>query len=189
MFELIKEKYPFIEKYEGLFERVSVPARTVLLREGDVSRRSFFIEKGCLRVWFNNKGVEVTFQFFFEGQFLSSAESFSKSIPSIFTIEAIEPTDLYVLHRRAYEQIVTDLKGNVAVMEEMIGWLFERQLYYSQEFMSFIRDTPRERYIRLLREKPHVVKRVAQHYIASYLGITPVSLSRIRSKVMREGIS
>lgn len=189
MFELIKTKYPFIEKYKGLFEKVTVPARTVLLREGDVSRRSFIIDKGCLRVWFNNHGIEVTFQFFFEGQVLSSAESFSKSIPSIFTIEAIEPSELYVLHKRDYEQMVTELKGNVEMMEDVIGWLFERQLYYSQEFMSFIRDTPRERYIRLLREKPHVVQRVAQHYIASYLGITPVSLSRIRSRLMKEGIS
>jgi hypothetical protein len=60
---------------------------------------------------------------------------------------------------------------------------FERQRHYMNEFLSRIRDTPLQRYMNLLKERPHIVKRVPQHYIASYLGITSVHLSRIKNKL------
>jgi CRP-like cAMP-binding protein len=67
--------------------------------------------------------------------------------------------------------------------KRMMDAFLERQLNYANHFISFIRDTPKERYLNLVKEKPHIVQRVPQQYIASYLGITPVSLSRIRSRI------
>jgi CRP-like cAMP-binding protein len=61
----------------------------------------------------------------------------------------------------------------------------ERQLHYMHEFVSFIRDTPEERYLNLLQESPHIIQRVPQHYIASYLGVTTVHLSRIKGKIAK----
>jgi len=190
MFEHLKDKFPqltdYWEKYTAMFRRVDVPARTVLLREGEVSKKSFFIEKGCLRAGFNHNGREVTFQFFFENEAISSVESFHRNIPSMFTIEAVEPCVLQVLAKKDYEVIMADLKGDPGLAGDMLDIAFERQLHYMREFLSFIRDTPRERYLNLLKEKPQLVRRVPQHFIASYLGITTVHLSRIKNKILKE---
>jgi CRP-like cAMP-binding protein len=190
VFEHLKHKFPQLtdhwEKYAGLYQRQEVPARTILLREGKVSKKSFFIEKGCLRAGFNHNGKDITFQFFFENEVISSAESFGKNIPSMLTIETVEPCVLFVLARKDYDIIMDDLKTQPALLAGMLDIAFERQLHYMKEFLSFIRDTPQERYANLLKEKPQVVKRVPQHYIASYLGITTVHLSRIKSKMLRE---
>lgn len=190
MFEHLKDKFPQLtdhwEKYAGLYKREEVPARTILLREGEVSKKTFFIEKGCLRAGFNHKGRDVTFQFFFENEVISSAESFRKNIPSMLTIETVEPCVLQVLAKKDYEVIMAELRTQPALLASMLDIAFERQLHYMREFLSFIRDTPQERYLNLLKEKPQVVKRVPQHYIASYLGITTVHLSRIKNKILKE---
>ena len=64
--------------------------------------------------------------------------------------------------------------------------MFERTFHYMQHFLSFIRDTPQERYLNLLNQKPHIIQRVPQHYIASYLGISTVHLSRIKKKITQK---
>ncbi len=190
MFESLIAKLPHLkqqlEEFTQLYERIEVPAKTILLREGQVSKRSFFIEKGCIRAWLNHNGKDVTFQFFFEQEGLSSAESFRKNIPSVLTIETIEPSIIHVLHKKDYEHIMQKLGADTAFLKEMIEIIFERQLHYVKEFISFIRDTPQQRYLNLLQQKPHIVQRIPQHYIASYLGITSVHLSRIRNKLMKE---
>jgi CRP-like cAMP-binding protein len=190
MFEHLKDKFPQLtdhwEKYAGLYRREEVPARTILLREGEVSKKSFFIEKGCLRAGFNQNGKDITFQFLFENEVISSAESFRKNIPSMLTIETVEPCVLQVLAKKDYEVIMSELRTQPALLISLLDIAFERQLHYMKEFLSFIRDTPQQRYLNLLKEKPQVVKRVPQHYIASYLGITTVHLSRIKNKILRE---
>jgi len=190
MFFQFKDKFPHLkqhwEAYIGLHKRIEVPAKTILLHEGDISKRSFIIEKGCLRVWFNNNGKDTTFQFFFENEGLASLESFRKNIPSMFTIETIEPCILYILEKKDYQTIMANLSKDAVFMSETANVLVERQLHYMKEFLSFIRDTPQQRYLNLLQQKPQIVQRVPQHYIASYLGITTVHLSRIKSKLLKE---
>ena len=190
MFFQFKDKFPHLkqhwETYISLHKRVEVPAKTILLHEGDISKKSFIIEKGCLRVWFNNNGKDTTFQFFFENEGLASLESFRKNIPSMFTIETIEPCVLYVLEKKDYETIMDTLSQDAVFMNETANVLVERQLHYMKEFLSFIRDTPQQRYLNLLQQKPQIVQRIPQHYIASYLGITTVHLSRIKSKLLKE---
>lgn len=163
------------------YHRMEVPAKTILLREGDISRKAYIIEKGSLRAWFNNKGKDVTFQFFFEGEAVSSIESFRKKVPSLYAIETIEPCILHWIQKKDWEAVLKIIGTSAEANAQLMDVMLERQLNYMRQFMSFIRDTPRERYLNLLREKPHIIQRVPQHYIASYLGITPVSLSRIRN--------
>ncbi|MFB6456595.1 Crp/Fnr family transcriptional regulator [Chitinophaga sp. Hz27] len=166
--------------------RMEVPAKTILLNEGQISHNYYFIEKGAIRAWFNNKGRDITFQFFFEGEGLASAESFRYGTPSKVTIETMEPSVIQVLHKEDYQKIMQEMEHDPAFLKEMIDVMFERQLNYMNHFMSFIRDTPKERYLHLLKENPALLQRVPQHYIASYLGITAVSLSRIRNSILRQ---
>jgi CRP-like cAMP-binding protein len=167
------------EKFDHLFKRINVPAKKILLREGEVSRKAYFIEKGCLRTWFNNNGKDVTFQFFFENEAVSSIESFSKGVPGVFNIETIEPCTLRWIHKNDFEKIIAQ---SPEIRMQMAEINLERQFVYMHQFLSFLKDIPPQRYANLLNEKPHILQRVPLQYIASYLGITPVSLSRIRNK-------
>src|ERR1700744_1930096 len=97
------------EKYTAMQERLEVPARTVLLQEGKMAQNYYFVQQGCLRVWFNNNGRDITVQFFFENQGVASVESFVKKIPSIFTIETIEPTTVLVLRKSHFNEMLEEL--------------------------------------------------------------------------------
>lgn len=170
---------PQWEAYSRFFTPLEVPAKTTLLREGEIARQAYYIQKGCLRLWFNDNGKDITFQFFFEGQGVSSVESFRTGRPSLFNLETLEPCTLMVVTKANFEKMVAEVPGFKEVIEENI---YQRLEHYFALFLSRIRDTPEQRYKNLLREHPEIVQRIPQHYIASYLGITPVSLSRIRAR-------
>lgn len=167
------------EDFKHLFKRQEVPAKKVLLKEGQVSRTMFFIEKGCLRTWINNDGKEITTQFFFEGDSVSSIESFRTNQPSLYSIETIEPSILQTISQKDFQDI---LENSPELRKKLEDHLF-RRLFQSQQLMySYLKNNPQKRYEELTENYPHIVQRVPQHYIASYLGITSVSLSRIRNR-------
>jgi CRP-like cAMP-binding protein len=189
MLQLLRNSFPQLnaqwDKYQSLYHRVEVPAKTILLQEGDLSKKAWYVEQGCIRAWFNSKGKDLTLQFFFEGSGVTSIESFRRNVPSIYTLETIEPSILYWIAKKDWMQIMADLDEIPETRRTLHEITLDRQLNYMNHFMSFIRDTPKERYLNLLKERPEIIKRVPQHYIASYLGITSVSLSRIRSAASR----
>lgn len=190
MFEHIKDRFPFpkekLRKFISSFQRMEVPAKTLLLREGEISCNAYYIEKGMARAWYNNDGKDVTFQFFLENTMFSSLESFKKGLPSMVSFETIEPCILYKINRSDVEAFLEEVYENPELRNLFMDALFERIFDYMKHFFSFIKDTPQQRYLNLVRQKPEIIKRVPQHYIASYLGITTVHLSRIKSKILKE---
>jgi len=176
---------PFWDKYLEYQKRLEVPAKTILLEEGKVSQHYIFIEKGCVRTFFYNKGDDKTVQFFFEDEGLASLESFINNTPSAFTVETIEPSVVYLLPKQYVTQLMDELTREPGFAQMILQLSAGRQTHYINEFVSFIRDTPEERYQKLLDERPHIVQRVPQHYISSYLGISKVHLSRIKSKLAK----
>ncbi|GAA4461927.1 Crp/Fnr family transcriptional regulator [Nemorincola caseinilytica] len=177
---LDKDKW---DEYVSHYNRIEVPAKAVLLKEGEISKRAYIVEQGCMRVWFNNNGKDITYHFVFENEVVTSAESFIKNVPSLFTIETIEPCVVHWIHKHDLDRILGEMHEIPEVRKAYLDAIIERQFHYMKQFLSFIKDTPTQRYLNLIEENPQIIKRVPQHYIASYLGITPVSLSRIRSKV------
>jgi len=175
----------FWNKYLEFQKRLEVPAKTILLEEGKISQSYIFIEKGCVRLLFNIDGGDKTVQFFFENEGLTSFESFVNNTPSLFTIETIEPSVVYLLPKPYVIQLMNELSREADFLQIILQTSGRRQTHYINEFVSFIRDTPEERYQRLLNERPHIVQRVPQHYIASYLGVSTVHLSRIKSKLAK----
>lgn len=173
------------ERYLPFQKRLDVPAKTKLLDEGATSQHAIYIEKGCLRTYFNNNGEEKTVQFFFEGEGLSALDSFVNNSPSPFTIETIEPAIVYLLPRKYVLQLLDELTHEPDFLMMFMKITAGRLTHYSGEFISFIRDTPEQRYRHLLEERPHIIQRVSQHYIASYLGVSSVHLSRIKSKLAK----
>lgn len=175
----IKKDKEIWEKFKNHFIEKTVPTKTILLLEGEISNQMHFIKKGCLRMWFNKDGKDITFQFFFEGQAVASIDSFLSNQPSMFTLESIEPSTIISISKDNFEQLQQSIPKFILGFQEI---LYKRLRNYSQLFLSRIKDTPRERYEDLIKNHPEIIKRVPQHYIASYLGITPISLSRIRNK-------
>ncbi|MES2378973.1 MAG: Crp/Fnr family transcriptional regulator [Bacteroidota bacterium] len=166
------------KKYYHLWKHEEVNARHILLNEGDISRKIYVIDKGCIRNWFYHEGKEISFQFFFEGDVVYSPESFRKNIPSLFSIETIEPVSLRWLSRKNMDLVREDS----LLYNEMIERSADKQAEFMQHFFSYLKNTPQERYELLLQQHPEIIKRVPLQHIASYLGITPVSLSRIRNR-------
>lgn len=165
--------------FEVTMETLSIPSKTIILEEGKVADRIYLIRKGCMRLFFYNEGKDITFQFFFEGDFVASFDSFYKGTPSLFSLETIEPSEVLSIKKEDfYSKIESNPSLRVLYEEKII----ERFSYYQHLFLSRIKNTPQQRYEELLKEYPNIIKRVPQHYIASYLGITPVSLSRIRNR-------
>lgn len=167
------------DKFSVLFKQEETPAKTTLLTEGQISKKAYFIEKGCLRLWFNNNGKDLTFQFFFEGDSVSSIESFKTKQPSLFSLESIEPCVIRSISQKDFQFI---MDNSPEIKNEVDEQIFQRLLFYQQLFLSRIKDNPEKRYKELLEKYPKILQRVPQHYIASYLGVTSVSLSRIRNR-------
>lgn len=166
-------------RFGHLFRREEIPAKTLLLSEGELARKVYFIEKGCLRLSFNKDGKDITFQFFFEGEGVSSAESFRYDQPSLYSIESLEPSVVHTLTKKDYFEII---EASPLIREAMEEQTLQRLLFVEKLFLSRIKNSPEERYQELLEQRPEIVQRVPQHYIASFLGITSVSLSRIRNR-------
>lgn len=162
-----------------LFREKHVPAKTILLEEGEVSHQIFFVRKGCLRLCFNHHGKDISFQFFFENQGVSSFDSFLNGHPSLFGLESIEPSDLVVMQRKDFDRVFQEYPDLKDGFQQI---LLKRLENYATLFLSRIKNSPAERYAELMEQHPEVILRVPQHYIASYLGVSPVSLSRIRNR-------
>jgi CRP-like cAMP-binding protein len=173
-----KDKTSWIQLQELIIEK-DIASKTVLLQAGEISKHVHIIKTGCLRQWFNKDGKDITIQFFFEGQPVASIDSFMGNQPSLFTIESIEPSRIMSISKENFEylnKLYPEFKDNFQ------DYIFQRFRNYAQLFLSRIKDSPKERYEDLIKNRPDIIKRVPQHYIASYLGITPISLSRIRNR-------
>lgn len=173
------------DKYLPFQKRLEVPAKTLLLAAGRRSQQYIFIEKGCVRAFLIKDGNDKTVQFFFEQEGLASFESFINNVPSLISIETIEPSVLYILPKKYVLQLIDELSREPYFTKMVLLMGAQRQTHYMNEFVSFIRDTPEQRYLNLLKKRPQIVQRVPQHYIASYLGISTVHLSRIKSKLAK----
>lgn len=164
------------DKYRNYFKEINVPARTLLLKEGETSKNIFFVKKGCLRSYIINEDRDVTCQFFFENRAVSS---FLGRKPSLFNLESVEPSSLITISIKDFNKLLQKLPD---LKDEFLQIVLQRMEDYYLLFLSRIKDTPQKRYHDLIKNSPKILERIPQHYIASYLGITPVSLSRIRNR-------
>ena len=150
-----------------------------LLREGEVCKNVAFINRGCLRYFYTKDEQDVTGYLFFENSFITDYYSFLTQLPATQNIDAIEVSDLLLL---SY--------GNMQILYEQIpawerfGRMVAESLFIcaQQRSASLLFDSAETRYLKLLEERPAVIERVPQHIIASYLGITPETLSRIKGR-------
>ena len=179
LIEKVKEDKVNWDKFGDIFIERKIESKTVLLNAGEIANYVHFVKKGCLREWFNKDGKDITFQFFMEGHPVASIDSFMNGEPSLFSIESIEPSIIISVRKVDFEKLFSVYPELKDIFQSFI---FQRFRNYTQLFLARITDTPKERYDDLIKNKPEIIKRIPQHYIASFLGITPVSLSRIKNR-------
>lgn len=169
----------FVNRIKNAYTREEVPAKTLLVKEGTSPKDMFYIDQGCCRCWFNNDGVEVTFHFLFESSFASAYETIISGEPSWFSIETLEPAVLYSV---PMERFKAAQETNPVAKAAYVSYIEQRLISIQKQFVAHIKDSPEQRYKQLLAKHPEIIRRIPQHYIASFLGITSVSLSRIRNR-------
>lgn len=167
------------EALKSCLVEVAFPKGHILLRAGKVEKSIFFIRKGMVRAYANQEGNEITFWFGAEGQAVISMKSYVEDQPGYEDIELLEDCELLELKS-------SDLKQLFETDIHIANWgrrFAEKELVKTEErLISRQFRTASERYSDLLTNHPDLVRRVQLGHIASYLGITQVSLSRIRSK-------
>ncbi len=160
----------------------SVKKGTVLLKEGQKSKDEYFILKGCIRKYYIINGEEKTTDFFTEMEGLTPHCVTSKA-PSEYFISCVEDTILTV----ADPDIGVEVNAKFPKFDIMCRMLSEELLAKEQiNFAEFKTSSPEQRYLNLLQNRPDLIQRVPQHQLASYLGIKPQSLSRLRARIMEK---
>lgn len=164
-----------------LFFPKKLRKRQYLLQEGDVCKYNTFVSKGLLRSYtIDNKGTEHILQFAFEGWWIGDIYSFLTEKPSSFNIEALEDCELLLLTKPSMELLLE----KIPVFERYFRILIQNNLIATQKrLMGTLSETAEEKYTNLINNFPGCLQRVPQHMIASYLGITKETLSRIRSQM------
>ncbi|HTH56811.1 MAG TPA: Crp/Fnr family transcriptional regulator [Cyclobacteriaceae bacterium] len=183
LFEHINQYSPLADTtwkdLEAALKKVDLAKGEFLIKEGKVCQHVYFLEKGCLRGFYDLDGKEITHWFAFENTFVTSFFSFISRKPSFENIQLMEDGTLWAL---TYEDL-QQLYLTHADMERMGRIMHER--YYVMLEERFVRNhfkEAKERYENLTLNSPHILQRVPLGYIASYLGITQETLSRIRAK-------
>lgn len=166
--------------FESAFSFKSVPKNFTLVSQGEISNELYFINKGLLRLFYNNDGDYITGYIFRENHFAGSYASFLERTESDQILETVEDSELLVLEKEYLEELYERIP-KINILTRKIA---EQRFINSQRILSsFLIDTPEERYRKFLKEDSDLLLRVPHHIVASYLGITPVSLSRIRKRV------
>jgi CRP-like cAMP-binding protein len=155
------------------------PKDYLLIREQTVSDYIYFIEQGAVRIFYYKYGKDITEWIALEEQFFLSINSFFQRQPSRLIIQTLEPSLVWGIHHHALMQLADQYHD----IEKLLRKMVTSSLILSQQRMESIQfETAQERYARLLAHTPDIINRVPGIYIASFLGITKETLSRIRSQ-------
>jgi CRP-like cAMP-binding protein len=173
--------FPLSENGAGLFltewEQWDLLKDQFVLREHRIADYIWYLEKGAIRIYYNKDEKEVTEWLALDDQFFMSITSFFQRIPSRLIIQALEPSSVWGIHHDRFMQLADEHHE----IERMLRMMVTGSLILSQQRMESIQfETAHQRYQRLLQEAPDIVSRVPGVYLASFLGITKETLSRIR---------
>lgn len=160
----------------------SVKKGTVLLREGQHSQECYFVLKGCIRVYYVIDGEEKTTAFYTELEALTPPCVVTKA-PSDYFISCVEDSILTVSHADMEAEINTRFPKFDIMCRKLSEELLAKQRIDFDEFKT---SSPEKRYLNLLEKRPDLIQRVPQHQLASYLGIKPQSLSRLRARILEK---
>ena len=158
-----------------------IAASEIYIPEGKIFKKIFYIKKGLLRIFFvTASGEEKTFFFRWEGHIAAIPECIFDNQPTRQTWQALEDCELMEIDFDIVEKLS---ENNISFIKTRMGLAEKMFLEALKRVESFVLDKPEERYQKLIIQNPEIIKRVADKHIASFIGVTPVSLSRIRKRL------
>ncbi len=154
--------------------------KNVLLNKGEVENHLSFVEEGIVRLYIPQEDGELTFGFVFGGAFVSAYDSFITQTPAEYVVETITDTVLWQLNYKNLQEVYAS-----SAIGNLIGRKASEELFLkkSKRELSLLRDSAEQRYLNLFEERPELIRQIPLKYIASYIGITPQALSRIRKRI------
>ena len=151
-----------------------------LLKAGQTSAKTYFILEGCVREYILTDGEENTTNFFTEEQWAISLNTFTTDNPAKHNWVCVEDTTVVVGDEQQAQVLFKDFPRFETISRTIMEAAFAEQ---KEALASYYTDSPEQRYIKLMRSKPNLLQRVPQYYLASYIGVKPESLSRIRKRI------
>jgi CRP-like cAMP-binding protein len=166
-----------------LFKNKAIKKNDLFLAEGQVCKHVGFISKGLVRYYINHNGEDKTYAFAQEGNFICNNESFIPQTPSTKIIQALEDCEIMQISFADLQIFYKFINEG-----ERFGRLVIEQVFIQtlQDLSSFYTDTPENRYGKFIKQHPDLQQRIPQYYIASYVGVKPQSLSRIRKRISHQ---
>lgn len=168
-----------MDSIAGKFSSKTIKKNDYLLREGQVCKDIIFVQQGCLRLYNISNEIETSVWFSFEHSSAIEIASFISEKPSSYFIQAIEDSEVLLLPKSELNKLYTT---HPKMQEMMKNFLEDVVLNLINRFTALQQDTAEKRYIDLL-SKPAYLQKIPQKYLASFIGVTPTSLSRIRRKI------
>lgn len=185
--DLIKDNTPLTEdEMKAIQECIPIKEYkkgTILLREGQVSNEGYYCVKGCVRSYYLIDGEEKTTEFYTENDSIASFESYANRTPADHYFECVEDSTLAVMDYQKEQELIKRWPK----FENLCRLETEKNYGKHQKALAkFISSSPEQRYLNLLENRPGLMNRVPQYQLASYLGMKPESLSRIRKRISKK---
>jgi CRP/FNR family transcriptional regulator, anaerobic regulatory protein len=172
----IEEEQAFL----NILEVKKLKKKEYLLKEGQICNKITFINQGCIRAFYNVDGIENTIQFFFGDTWYTDYASFLTNQPTFENMQALQDSEVVQFKKEELYNLynmmpVFDKVGRIMAENAFLSILKRNQMLTNED--------PTQRYLNLIEQRPELVQQIPQHYIASYLGVKPESLSRIRKRI------
>lgn len=168
--------------FTSKLQRRAIPKKTNFLKLDEIENYISFIESGVVRLYIpkENPEKEITFGFSFKDQFISAYDSFLTQTPSAYQLQALTDTSLLSISYNDLQAVY-----NKTQIGNLIGRLTAERLFLlkSKREQNLLNLTAEERYMKLFKERPELLKVIPLKYISSYIGVTPQALSRIRKRL------
>lgn len=166
--------------FSSKLKKTTLKKKTTILKVQEKEEYLSFLEKGIVRYYIPKEENDITFGFSFENSFITGYDSFLTQLPSSYQIETLTEATLWRISLQDLEDVYKNTENGESIGRKMAENMF---LVKSKRELSLLSKSAEERYLDLFAERPILLKQVPLKYIASYIGISPQALSRIRSRI------
>lgn len=168
------------EFFSSKLQEIKLDRNTPLLKVGKTENYLYFISKGIIRLYIPRVESDLTFGFLFENEFVTGYDSFLSQMPSEYQIETLTESVLWRISKKDLEEVYQKTSNGNIIGRKMAENMF---LIKSKREISLLNKTAEERYLSLFTDRPKLLQQIPLKYIASYIGVTPQALSRIRKRI------